>query len=284
MRHIEEMRQSFEKHDYIDGMYNNFHSKLFSYASWLPQTNIARIEIGGEVVMTSRDNGLKIICPKFDQRVAPIEILKFGDYEATHSNMIMRLVKPNSCILDIGANIGWYALNIAKQNPNAKIYAFEPIKYTYLALEKNIKLNNLTNIKSFNFCFSSEEKTLEFYFYPEGSGSASLANLSGRPDIEKITRDVKVIDKFSTTLNLPKIDFIKCDVERAELFVLKGALTLLGKDKSVVFTEMLRKWAAKFNYHPNEIIELFRELGYKCFTANKKGQLHTFISNGRPYA
>jgi hypothetical protein len=38
-----------------------------------------------------------------------------------------------------------------------------------------------------------------------------------------------------------------------------------------VFAEMLRKWSEKFNYHPNEIIELFRSIGYGCFhvTNNK---------------
>lgn len=272
MKNMEEMRQCFErqalsKPDYIDGMYNHFHSQLFSYASWLQKTNVARIEVtDGKVVMTSRDNGVKIVCPKFDKRVAPIEILNFGDYELVDSNMIMKLVKPDACALDIGANMGWY-------DPNVSIYAFEPIESTYLALQENVRVNELNNIKTFNFGFSSEEKTLEFYFYPGGSGNASSANLSNRPDVKKVSCNVKVLDKTSTMLNFPKVDFIKCDVEGAELFVFQGALKLLAKDKPIVFTEMLRKWADKFDYHPNEIIELFHGLGYQCFTADTEGKL-----------
>lgn len=282
MKNMEEMRQCFEnqtlsKPDYIDEMYNDFHSKLFSYASWLQKTNVARIEITDEkVIMTSRDNGIKIICPEFDKRVAPVEILNFGDYELTDSNMIMKLVKPNTHVLDIGANMGWYALNIAKKNPDVNVYAFEPIDSTYLALQENVRINELDNIKTFNFGFSSEEKTLEFYFYPSGSGNASSANLSGRSDVKKVTCDVKVLDDTSTRLNLPKIDFIKCDVEGAELFVFQGALKPLAQDKPIVFTEMLRKWAAKFDYHPNQIIELFQGLGYQCFTADAEGKLRAF--------
>ncbi|RWW91273.1 hypothetical protein BHE74_00000146 [Ensete ventricosum] len=258
-------------------MYNDFHSQLFSYASWLQGTNISRIEISdGKVLMVSRDHGVKIICPELDKRVAPIEILNFGNYELTDSAMIMKLVKSNACVLDIGANMGWYALNIAKQNPNATVYAFEPIGSTYLALQENVRINELNNIKTYNFGFSSEEKTLDFYFYPGGSGNASSANLSGRSDVEKVTCDVKVLDDTSTTLELPKVDFIKCDVEGAELFVFQGALKLLAKDKPIVFTEMLRKWAAKFDYHPNEIINLFRSLGYQCFTAEAGGTLVKF--------
>ena len=33
---------------------------------------------------------------------------------------------------------------------------------------------------------------------------------------------------------------------------------------------MLRKWTAKFNYHPNEIIKLFSDLGYRVFTVNRE--------------
>jgi hypothetical protein len=35
-------------------------------------------------------------------------------------------------------------------------------------------------------------------------------------------------------------------------------------------TEMLRKWAAGFGYHPNDIIDLFAGLGYKCFDSTLK--------------
>ena len=64
-----------------------------------------------------------------------------------------------------------------------------------------------------------------------------------------------------------KVDFIKCDVEGAELFVFQGGLDTLKRCKPIVFTEMLRKFAAKFNYHPNEIIKLFFGIGYHCFVA-----------------
>lgn len=66
--------------------------------------------------------------------------------------------------------------------------------------------------------------------------------------------------------NPVKIDFIKCDVEGAELLVYQGGLETIKRDKPIIFTEMLRKWSAKFNYHPNQIIDLIAEIGYDCFT------------------
>jgi molybdopterin-guanine dinucleotide biosynthesis protein A len=77
---------------------------------------------------------------------------------------------------------------------------------------------------------------------------------------------VERLDDFVSANNL-HVNFIKCDIEGAELFAFKGAMETLQRDKPIVFTEMLRKWAAKFNYHPNEIIALFSSLGYRCFYA-----------------
>jgi hypothetical protein len=43
---------------------------------------------------------------------------------------------------------------------------------------------------------------------------------------------------------------------------------------------MLRKWAAKFDYHPNDIINYFKNLGYNCFiTKNKKLSLIEFVND-----
>ena len=58
---------------------------------------------------------------------------------------------------------------------------------------------------------------------------------------------------------------IKCDVEGSELFVFQGGIEILERDKPFIFTEMLRKWAAIFEYHPDDIINLLSSVGYRCF-------------------
>lgn len=255
------------KPEFIRTMYQEHHSKLFDYANYLKQTNIASIEIADDtVVITSRDKGIKMICPFGDYRVASIEALNFLDYETIDSAMIMRLVSPKDCVIDIGANMGWYSINIARTYPLCKVHAFEPIPKTYSYLEQNIKLNKVANIVAHHFGLSSEKKDITFYFYPEGSGNASSANLSERTDAELVTCHVERLDDFVSANNL-LVDFIKCDIEGAELFAFKGAMETLQRDKPIVFTEMLRKWAAKFNYHPNKIITLFLSLRYRCFYA-----------------
>jgi FkbM family methyltransferase len=265
-----------EKYNYIKEMHLE-HQILFEYAKFIQGTDIKSITISdNNVTMTSRSMEIKIICDPVDERIAPIEILNFNNYEKTDLEMVFKLIKNDMTIFDIGANVGWYTINIGKKFPNAQIYSFEPIPKTYNYLNKNVSLNEISNVTLSNFGFSDKEEKIEFYYYPEGSGNASLRNVSGSDNVEIITGYVRKLDTFIKEKKL-HLDFIKCDVEGAELFVFKGGISAIERDKPIVFTELLRKWCAKFNYHPNEVINLLKNLGYRCFTA-KEGKLIEFFS------
>lgn len=256
---------NISKNDYIDEMHRK-HQCLFEYSSFMRGTNIEKIEITDNVVtMTTRDNNIKLICDIDDKRIIPIEILNFGDYEQECMDMMLRLIKPGYTVLDIGANIGWYSINLAKRIKNIKIYAFEPIPKTFNYLTRNIEINEVVDVDKYNFGLSDEDKELIFYYDCEGSGNSSITNLSEKENIQQVQGKVITLDHFIESKNI-SIDFIKCDVEGAELLVLKGGEVTLKKYKPIIFTEMLRKWAAKFNYHPNQIIELLKNIGYRCFT------------------
>lgn len=256
---------NISKEDYIEKMHD-VHKILFDYTEFIKNTDIKRIIIDDDILkMVSRERKITLICDQKDHRSIPLEILNFNNYEKIEIEFILKLVKNCHCILDIGANVGWYSINISKENKNAEIFAFEPIPQTFKYLSENIEKNNVTNIKIFNYGFSDEEKYLNFYHYPEGPGNSSSRNLSGREDINKIVCKVRKLDDFVAEKKL-NLDFIKCDVEGAELFVLKGGIKTLKTDKPIIFIELLRKWAKFFEYHPNDIIELLKELGYRCFT------------------
>jgi hypothetical protein len=90
-----------------------------------------------------------------------------------------------------------------------------------------------------------------------------LSNLTDRADVEAIVCQLDTLDHFIQEHPL-HLDFIKCDVEGAELLVLQGGLEAMKKHRPFVFVELLRKWSAKFNYHPNDYLKTMRDLGYQC--------------------
>jgi FkbM family methyltransferase len=265
-----------DKQRYIKEMHQ-IHQILFEFAEFIQGTDIKTITLSDDtVIMTSRSTGIQMVCDPIDERIAPIEILNFNHYEKRDFEIVLQFLEDGMTILDIGANIGWYAINLGKKYPHAKIYAFEPIPKTYTYLTKNISLNEISNVVLLNFGFSNKEGIVEFYYYPEGSGNASLENVSGSNHAEKIICHVRKLDAFIIEKNLHP-DFIKCDVEGAELLVLQGGITAIERDRPIIFTELLRKWSAKFNYHPDELINLLKNLGYRCFSA-KEGKLIEFFT------
>lgn len=258
-----------DKPTFIKSMYEDHHAAFFNYAEYLIQTNVKKIEIeDGRVIMTSRDRGIRIACSPGDFRIAPIETLNFFDYEKAESDMMEHLVSDGDTFFDIGANIGWYSINIAASRRATKVYCFEPIPKTYKSLSINLELNSVSNVIAHNFGFSSQAGEFPFYYYPEGSGNASSANVTGRADVECVQCRVRTLDDYTAETGT-HVDFIKCDVEGAELLVFQGGIHTIIRDKPIVFSEILRKWSAKFNYNPNDIFRLLKDQGYQVFTVKE---------------
>lgn len=260
---------SLAKSSYIQKMHD-IHLLLWEYRDFIRDRNVGAIEISRDFVSFTTQGGIKMVCDPDDKRAIPVEILNFCGHEAAQLKMMRNFLNPQSVILDIGANIGWYSLNLSKYVPSGKIIAFEPVPRTFWLLKKNIELNGVRNVQLRNTGLSDKKGEFEFYYNPKLTGATSLRNLgTGRG--RKVKCKVERLDDIAPILP-PRIDFIKCDVEGAELFVIRGALNILKKTKPVLFLEMLRKWSAKFEYHPNDIIELLGTLDYSCYCA-KSGRL-----------
>lgn len=265
---LSELRQAHEsgklpKHDFIAEAHRR-HAVLFEYPEYLKKTDISSIEITPDgVVMKFGTSGVRMLCDPTDKRIAPIETLNFYQYEPAELSLILPLIPAGGTVLDIGGNFGWYSLQIARTIPGVRIFAFEPIPQTYDYFCRNLRLNSVTNVEALNMGLSNKPGELVFYFCKDSSGSASSANIGDRADATKITCRVETLDHFVSQRKL-KVDFVKCDVEGAELLVFQGALETLAAQKPAILSEMLRKWSAKFNYHPNEIIQLLGKIGYRC--------------------
>jgi hypothetical protein len=73
------------------------------------------------------------------------------------------------------------------------------------------------------------------------------------------------LDDYSEKTNINRLDFIKCDVEGAELLALRGATEILKKYKPLVFLEVCNEWTKDFHYSPADIVSFLSSLGYTDF-------------------
>jgi len=124
--------------------------------------------------------------------------------------------KLGDIVFDIGAYVGDTALWFSKAvGPQGKVYAFEPEPGNFEKLKANLERNNVTNVIPLQLAVSETEGEMQV----SSAAGSSVITQAGTGLSVKVT----TIDKFVEANKLPRVDFIKMDVEGHELKVLEGA-------------------------------------------------------------
>lgn len=249
---------------------------LYELSALIEESCISKIELDGtNIVFTIEYESKRIkICAEKGACISIVSnILATNTVEAELEEDLSELIPEDAVVFDIGANIGWYSVCIAKHHPKVQVFSFEPIPYTFSYLKKNLELNSLKTDKVYNIGLSDENKQAIFFFNSQCTETSSMRDLKYISDeSQQIECKICRLDDFCTEQKIDHVDFIKCDVEGAELYVFRGGLETIKKSRPVIFTEMLRKWSSAFNYHPNDIIALLAGLDYVCIALNRNGK------------
>lgn len=160
-------------------------------------------------------------------------------------------------IIDCGANIGLSIIYFKQLYPNAKIVGFEPDDRVFKALEYNIEAFNFSNIELIKKACWNEETTLKFY--SEGADGGRVAmNLDTEQIIEVETiRLRKFLDR--------KVDFLKIDIEGAEVEVLHDISDLLVNVERI-FVEY-HSFVEKEQMLP-EILAMLKDAGFRLHVSS----------------
>jgi FkbM family methyltransferase len=159
-----------------------------------------------------------------DQNIA-LEVLSLLSNEGPYENEYVKIRK-NDIVIDAGANMGLFSMYCSEKKIK-KVYAFEPQASVLATLKGNIQLNALAEsveivpmgLSDMNDFYSLSHSNL-------GREAASIVLKRNEDnDIEKI-RCVS-LDSWVAENNIPRIDFIKADIEGAERYMLLGATQIL---------------------------------------------------------
>lgn len=133
-------------------------------------------------------------------------------------------------IFDIGANVGQTSKKFFGYYPNATIYCFEPVKDTFLQLQKNVA--DLPNLRIHNFAFGNKMESIQVFHREDSEWNSLVSVLNERAKengASSETIEVKTVDQFLAAHSIDRIHFFKSDTEGYELNVLEGASDALKK-------------------------------------------------------
>ena len=151
-------------------------------------------------------------------------IMVSGRWEPYVKDILDNQAKEDDVLVDVGANIGIYAIPMAKKVK--RVIAFEPHPKTSEILEKNIELNQLENIVLLKKIVGDHRKDVIFNLsqVPQESGIIDSRDKTMDPIVQ-----MKCIDLDSALSTESKVDWLLIDVEGYELNVLAGAQNILRK-------------------------------------------------------
>ena len=203
------------------------------------------------------------------------------------------LIRPSDTCFDVGANDGEVSLFLAKTaGESGLVIAFEPVWPMYCRLCRNLQFDSTLKspIATVPFGLSDSEK-LTTINVPDGLfGMGSLAeasawaNAQGSAEIQSYDVRLTTIDSFLASTGVRSPDFIKIDVEGAELFVLRGAMRMFETGhRPLMLIEVFAPWEQAFGYQPWEMISVLLELGYQFLFACPNGIVDHLPTRLRPF-
>jgi FkbM family methyltransferase len=182
---------------------------------------------------------------------------------------LFKMVKNKFTIVDIGANIGFYSLSMAKNVPDGKVYSFEPEKKNYRILSEQIKINRFKNIVPYNIALGKvcKKTQLEHFGNKDNFGTYRI-NLEKQKDSPYIS--MSTLDMFYKNNEISRLDILKIDTEGFEFEIISGAINTIHKYKPIIFIEINDSFLKHYGSSAKILIKVLSDWGYIISNADTK--------------
>jgi FkbM family methyltransferase len=224
-----------------------------------------------------------LIFNRFDQAVAnsgkPFgighQLLSTASYDPQEVSLMQHVLElrrkyhgDGLLAVDCGANIGVHTVEWAKHMSGwGMVLAFEAQERIYYALAGNIAINNCFNARAINAAVSNRSGTMKIpqpnYLTNTSFGSLELKKAERTEFIGQAIdySEDKMVDVpmvHLDSLNLPRLDLLKIDVEGMELDVIEGAAKCIAEMRPIMFVEALKT-------DPHALATRLQGLGYTVY-------------------
>lgn len=191
------------------------------------------------------------------------------------------VVAEGDVCFDVGANLGQVALFLARQaGPEGIVVAFEPVMPVFCDLCHTVQAaaDARAVVVTMPLGLAEEEKAAAIQM-PRGMfGLGSLAEPAAWSRIHQAAEIASyecrftTLDRFVSGAGIPLPDFLKIDVEGAELLVLRGGSAMFAAGhRPLMLLELFAPWERPFGYAPWDVLSLLAGYGYEFLFACPQG-------------
>ncbi len=220
--------------------------------------------------MNGRQLGRDGIYNSLGQRIARYLHLykaKYRAKERSRVQVLSRYIPEGGVVLDVGAHFGYFAKEFARlHGGSCTVYAFEPMEYTLGILKSVTK--SMPNIELCERALSDSNNIVDLYIpvKKQRKIGPGLSHLGKETERDYIVQPVETIrlDDYIEEKKVPRVDFIKIDVEGAELLVLKGAASTISKYRPAIYAEVNDEYTKRLGYGASDIFKYLEAHGYSA--------------------
>lgn len=188
------------------------------------------------------------------------------DYQDIY--FLKQYLRPGDYCVDIGAHLGYFAFEMSRLvGSNGHVYAIEPMSKFYNTLQNITTDRKLKNITLYQNAMGADTEFVEMGIPKVNNVKKfAYARVKSTHSYLEYVESEKVKNAYGDQLflDLPRIDFIKCDVEGLELPVFQSFLKTIGKFRPIILCEL---------EDPKErqsLLDLFLPFDYRLYYLDNK--------------
>lgn len=176
---------------------------------------------------------------------------------------LKKIIRPGDWCIDIGAHLGYFSVELSRLTGNeGKVFAIEPMSTFHTILERLLKKYSTTNVTLYKMALGGDGEYVEMGI-PQVDNVKRFAHArlkEASPTLDFVTSEkVKNTSGDELFKDLPRLDYIKCDVEGLEYKVFATFLKTLEKHHPILLCELFDR------DQRIQLFELLRPLGYKIY-------------------
>ncbi|MEB3277606.1 MAG: FkbM family methyltransferase [Lyngbya sp.] len=191
----------------------------------------------------------------------------YGEHGENELNLMREFIPKGTTVFDVGAHQGTHTLAFARfVGESGNVVSFEPQRAMYQIAAGTIALNELYNVRLFNWAIGDKHDIVEIPIF-DYKQPGHFSGMSIKPGIsgEKVIQET--IDNLAYELGLTQnVSLVKIDVEGMEYQVLVGAENLISEARPTIYFEL-----HKSNRYYSQIIQLLKKHKYKVYESITRG-------------